>query len=164
MLPQRIAELKFSPDYLATLRKGLTDLISRGLTWRQAWPHLASGYSYLAPMLAAVCTRQIQDGETDITTLQSAVIALRLGREDHDYKEPIQQLKKLLEKLPPPSREAREGPLAKNVQFFIRWPTDSKWCKRWFLGTANSCRYRSSYPRKNHDAPCCAMWYMARHQ
>ncbi|XEG75446.1 hypothetical protein QA447_14795 [Pseudomonas sp. abacavir_1] len=106
MLPQRIAELKFSPDYLATLRKGLTDLISRGLTWRQAWPHLASGYSYLAPMLAAVCTRQIQDGETDITTLQSAVIALRLGREDHDCKEPIQQLKKLLEKLPPPSREA----------------------------------------------------------
>ncbi|MGC8100489.1 hypothetical protein [Metapseudomonas otitidis] len=105
-LPSHISERQFTPGYLCTLRKGLTDLIVDGLTWNAAWPHLSSSHPHLVPLLAAVCLRQIQDGEANLDILHSSVIALRLRSEKHDHKESIVDLRKALNNLPAPLREA----------------------------------------------------------
>lgn len=105
MLPHSIGELEFTPGYLEALRTGLTDLIAEGLVWGSEWPHLVSNRPHLIPMLAAVCHRLIHNGKAEIETLRSSVIALRLGCDDYDHKEPMQKLRAAFSELPTPLRE-----------------------------------------------------------
>lgn len=105
MLPHHIAAVEFPQDYLASLRSGLTELVTEGLAWKKSWPHLATERPELLSPLAAACLRLIRAGETDADVLRSSVIALRLKSEDHRSGESLRELEKELAALEPPLRE-----------------------------------------------------------
>lgn len=106
LLPRNIAEFALAPDYLLTLCKGLTDLVTEGIAWNKDWPHLASSRVHLLPALAAVCRKLALIGETNVEVLRSSAIALRLKSESRADDEPWKDLCSTLAELPPKSREA----------------------------------------------------------
>ena len=97
-----ISEIDFSSDYLNALREGLTDLVADGVTWHHEQCHVTSPRPHFLATLAAVCVRQVKDGDVSAAVIRSSVLTLRLARDDHSHvgKEPIDELRKTLEHSP----------------------------------------------------------------
>lgn len=103
---QSIADAVLTPDYLESLRKSLTELLSNGLEWRVKWPHIASPKRHLAAPLAAVCLRQFTEGCRSETVIQSSVLALRFARDEYTSYKPATHLRAAFGKASSSVREA----------------------------------------------------------
>lgn len=106
MLPRSIAKITIAPEYLKTLRLGLTDLVTEHLEWKESWPHVASKRPQLVPALAAVCLRLIKTSRPESDVICSSVIALRFARDDHAPDEPTRELRKTFTEIDASVREA----------------------------------------------------------
>lgn len=105
--PQAIAESEMTPIYLETLRVGLTDLVTEGIEWSKEWPHLVTPRQHLVAPLAAVCLRQLTEGDSSAPVVESSVIALRLTGDDYvRSKEPATNLRNAFGQSPASLREA----------------------------------------------------------
>jgi hypothetical protein len=100
-----IAEADMPPGYLEALRAGLTDLVMEGVKWREQWPHIVTPRQHLVAPLAAVCLRQISEGNVSTTSMHSSVIALRFSRDDHSQNDLTTNLRNALAQLPSEARE-----------------------------------------------------------
>lgn len=87
------------PDgYLDILREELTALSVEGVRWHEAWPHIESSRPHLLSVVAAICLRQLNEGESSDSLFHSIVVVLRLSREADHYleKRPLAELRKTL--------------------------------------------------------------------
>lgn len=93
----RDAEISF-PD-LEELRDGIVNLLSSGLKWTEAWPHIVSERSHLNSLLIATCARGLPFSKSK-EWFHASVLALHLyDRTYHDDK--LSALKKELTNLGP---------------------------------------------------------------
>ncbi|TDF58114.1 ATP-binding protein [Cupriavidus sp. L7L] len=106
VLPLDIAAAPLNSDYFRTLCAGLTELVTEDLVWRDRWPHSVSKRPHLVQALSAVCLRLIKAGHTDIQIIRSAVIALRLAREEELSDKPSQTLREAFRDMPDSVRES----------------------------------------------------------
>ena len=102
-----IADTDFASEYLHELRERLTDLVADGVTWHHERCHVISPRPHFLATLAAVCLRQVKDGNVSAAVIHSSVLILRLARDDHSHvgKEPIDELRKTFEHSPAPVRK-----------------------------------------------------------
>ena len=102
-----IATMDIAPDYLDSLREGLTALVIDGVKWHQELHHVESPRPDLLTTLAAVCLRQVKDAQVSVAVIHSSVLTLRLARDDydHDGEAPTDELRKTFEHLPAPVRK-----------------------------------------------------------
>ncbi len=98
-LTRRLAEAELDAPALEALRDGLSALVSTGLRWQEAWPHIVSDRSDLSRLLAAVCVRGLKNGNVD-GWLRSSVLALRLPHTEDGHEEVFAELKRILSALP----------------------------------------------------------------
>ncbi|BCO28481.1 hypothetical protein MIZ03_3387 [Rhodoferax lithotrophicus] len=94
-----IADSDIAADYLEALREGLTHLVEDGMEWKSEWRHMFSPRHHLVPALAAVCLRQMKEGDASEAVIYSSVLIHRLTRNDfsHVDKEPIDELRQVFE-------------------------------------------------------------------
>lgn len=104
--PQAIAESEMTPSYLEAWRVGLTGLVTEGIEWSKEWPHLVTPRQHLVAPLAAVCLRQLTEGNSSEPVVESSVIALRFAGDEYDRNESATNLRKALEQSPAILREA----------------------------------------------------------
>lgn len=87
-LPRVIEQSNLSDETLEALRRGLTELISDGLEWKEnAWPHLVTKRRFLTAALGATCLQQLKRGSRAPATLRSVSLALRSNDREYDTSE-----------------------------------------------------------------------------
>ncbi len=105
-LPRIIASPSFPDTLLEPLRACLTECLVEGASWTAAWPHFATARAYLAPSLAQVCLKLLENGQRTRDTLRSAALAFRFGNDNGMCGEPIQRLLEAREDFSSAEREA----------------------------------------------------------
>jgi hypothetical protein len=105
-LPQEIEDVDLKDDYLDQLRQGLTDLVAEGILWeRDKFPHLRTKRSDLMAALLAACHRQCRQGIRTDAWVDSALMVIRLSKNEHTEKDAMSALKAALVQLPSDVRE-----------------------------------------------------------
>lgn len=97
-LARVIRASKLGLPFLEGLRDGLLSLVSEGIRWRQAWPHINSDRSYLSEVLAATCECGLSLSQDD-KWLHAAVVALRLNQPCRGHDEQTKSLRERLSNL-----------------------------------------------------------------
>ncbi len=83
-LSRLIENVELDLTSLETLRDGLVDLVSDGLSWNKEWPHIVSNRSHLSGALASTCVRGLVMSKSD-DWFRASVLALRLHH--HEYSD-----------------------------------------------------------------------------
>jgi hypothetical protein len=106
-LPRVIANVEMSAEYLDQLRVVLSELTAEGLQWsRNGHPNCRTRRPDLLPSLVAACARQAREGVRTESWIDSAMLAIRLVKEDHRTKDGLPVLYETLADLPSAAREA----------------------------------------------------------
>ncbi|MGA7451751.1 MAG: hypothetical protein WBW73_10940, partial [Rhodoplanes sp.] len=105
-LPHLIIEEPIAPAILDELRGGLTRIVTQQAEWRRdSWPHSRTRRADLLAGLIAACNRQFQQGVATKELYRSAVLAVRLTKEDYRTDQVIKELHQHLEKASSEHRE-----------------------------------------------------------
>ena len=105
--PRAIESGDMSRDYLDELRQTLFDLIIDGATWRQdKIPHLRTNRPYLMPAHIAACQRQCIEGIRTNQWIASALLAIRLSKDEHNERDALKDFRSVLAELSSDKREA----------------------------------------------------------
>jgi hypothetical protein len=105
-LPRDIETANLSPDYLNELRQAVDDLIVGGTTWeRDKHPHLRTRRPDLMAAHIAACRRQCNDGTRTPQWIASALLAVRLSKNEYQEQSAMANLRSALAKLSPDARE-----------------------------------------------------------
>jgi ferredoxin-like protein FixX len=123
--PQRIESIALSPVYLDQLRQALFDLLIHGATWEQdKFPHLRTTRPHLMAAHLAASRRQCVEGVRSDGWIASALLAIRLSKDEYDRQGAVTDLRIALDALSPNAREdafwAEENFLAR-----LRQPKDA---------------------------------------
>ena len=97
-LPRLIADAELDPPSLESLRDGLVELLSAGLTWGRGWPRIVCDRLHLSSALAATCVRGLH-GRKSGGWLHASVLALRLHYPQFSNDEAHKALQERLENL-----------------------------------------------------------------
>ena len=97
-LPRLIANTALDASDLEALRDGLVALLSDGLRWQDAWPHIVCDRPHLSGALAATCLRGLEDSRAD-GWLNASVLALHVHRGKLNGNETHRMLHQRLMKL-----------------------------------------------------------------
>ncbi|SFN31166.1 NACHT domain-containing protein [Dokdonella immobilis] len=97
-LPRFLASLELGKSAAATLRDGISAVVSEGLKWDDKSGELRGGRPLLSIALAAVCVNGLRTNRSD-GWLRASLLALRLYRPSSGNPEPIETLKKELYEL-----------------------------------------------------------------
>ncbi len=97
-LPRLISRSSFDARDLEELRDGLVRLVSEGMAWQEAWPHITSARPGLCGALAATCALGLEISR-DERWLRACMLALRLHYPDHGRDEPVNSLRERLTSL-----------------------------------------------------------------
>ncbi|MBL3962229.1 ATP-binding protein [Burkholderia sp. KCJ3K979] len=85
-LSRLIENAQLNQSQLVSLRDGLVELVSDGLSWHKEWPHLISNRENLSDVLASVCVRGIGTNK-DEQWLDACVLSTRLHDQAHSSDE-----------------------------------------------------------------------------
>ena len=105
-LSRAVADEAIPADDLEALRAGLTSLVTDGLAWHHTWPTVRTPAPHLVPVLAAVCYRLLETGQTTAELIRSSVIALRCRPSYGPEDPPLRDLRHSLSASSAPLREA----------------------------------------------------------
>ena len=120
-----ITDGEMPAGYIESFRDQLTQLIAKGIEWRKEYPHLFVEKRHLLQPLAALCLRQVRDGQLSDEVIYSSILALRLQRDDYDRKEISETLRVEINKLPASLRKKSfwtEDALCQSLH-----PTSNSW-------------------------------------
>ncbi|WMT73935.1 hypothetical protein [Bradyrhizobium sp. Ash2021] len=105
--PRVIESADMSRDYLDELRQTLFDLMVDGATWKKdKFPHLGINRPHLMPAHIAACQRQCIKGIRTDQWIASALLAIRLSKDDHTEQGALKDLRSALAELSSHAREA----------------------------------------------------------
>ena len=105
-LPRDIERLDLPPNYLDQLRGALFDLLINGATWdRNKFPHLRTNRPDLMAAHIAACHKQCILGVRTKEWIASALLAIRLSKDEHGSEKAISDLRTALDKLPNLARQ-----------------------------------------------------------
>jgi hypothetical protein len=91
-LPRLILNVELDQTNLESLRNGLVELVSEGLSWTKEWPHIVSDRPDLSNALAAVCVRGLKQ-EKNFEWLKASVLALQLRDREYGSDEPCKLIR-----------------------------------------------------------------------
>jgi hypothetical protein len=105
--PRAIENGDMSRDYLDELRQTLFDLIIDGATWKQEkFPPFRTSRPYLMPAHVATCRRQCIEGIRTDQWIESALLAIRLSKNEHTERGALKEFRSALAELSSDRREA----------------------------------------------------------
>ena len=96
--PSLITNAALDPTDLEALRDGLAELVSAGLRWTEAWPHITCDRPELTGALAATCAQGLERSKSD-SWLHASVLALRVQPSERGNNEPHKTLHERLRDL-----------------------------------------------------------------
>jgi hypothetical protein len=106
-LPRNIGRLALSSAYLDELRQAIFDLLVDGTTWnKNKFPHLRTKRPDLMAAHLAACQRQCISGIRTREWIASALLAIRLSKDEHSSDEAVSELRLALNELSPAVRQA----------------------------------------------------------